>query len=354
MSPEEAFHFLGLASNCHLSDLAKAYHDLSRKHHPDILGGDGSTQAELNEARDIAFAFLSDRKAVLPVEFENAFRHFENALTAERAARNANEFAARTKRISIRPVQILKYCALICASIAAAIGWAGDSVLPRLFFDLQSLQLYQEVARTVAIWLGAIAGLSQFIVQLNSQLVDAYSDRLSDFESCVSELSDLLRYRDLQEIREWDLQRPARPEHDSPLAILALFANAFAFFRFEDRRRLLVLKSIGHRLLEDTNPKTIRPGTTKIYKVLFQPSQFHPPEPRKREPPPPMTEKEALSFLMFFGTTFAVFAGFTIFLGYFNSSRWAWAPGFFAFGSAMISLVGIEAWIKARRNNKAP
>jgi hypothetical protein len=63
MTRYQAYALLGLSEDCDQAELTKAYHEFSRRHHPDTGTGDSQFQARLNEAREIVAAHLAGRNA---------------------------------------------------------------------------------------------------------------------------------------------------------------------------------------------------------------------------------------------------------------------------------------------------
>jgi len=323
MTPQEALQLLGLSPDSDQSDLTKAFHDLSQRHHPDKPDGDGKRQARLNEAREVAAAYIADRKALVPLQLQRTVHELERSLAAETAARRASEIATSGKRRRIRPLQAIKYGALLCAAFAGAIGWFGDNLLPRFISSLTGPAIdpnpFREEFKMLAIWLGAAAGILQFLVQRHSFLVETYTEQLSDGEFCARELARALDYTSKKEVEEAEISTDWQSGFFPFDQILGLDPT--------DRRRVLILKSVEHGLLESIRDST-KPYK-RSYKTNYRLGEFRPPEASPRPPPPPMTMREAAMGFGVAVTLSCIFGAAALYF-YTNGSGWMYIPGFFA------------------------
>jgi hypothetical protein len=359
MSPDEAFRLLELSADCGQSDVTKSFHELSRRYHPDTGDGDGNKQALLNEAREVATAAIADRKTLIPLQLQQTVREFEQSLAAERAARQATEFTASVKRKRVRPLQRLKYAALIVAAAAAAIGWFGENLLPDTLKIVLSDFLHlpsnispdqdpiREGFKKAAIWLGALAGVLQFFVQRNSYLIESYTELLSDPETCAFELAAALEYGNSKEVKASDIAVKPRDIEDPFLKFLARRSDIDP----EDRRRLLLLKAVEHGLLQSVDPKNVTSAYNRTYKVVFVPADFRPKEVPPKSPPPPMTEGEAFIGMMLTSILFSAIFALTWFL-YMRGTWWMYVTGFFGLVSLVWVIIFEIEWLRARKRER--
>src|SRR5437870_1666283 len=111
MTVEEAFAALGISPMSDEVEATKAYHALSKKHHPDSPKGDGERHKKLNRAHDLLKQHFKDGQLV-PLDLKRTVQVIERDLAIRQASAQAAEFAAATKRFRQRPIQQLKYLSL--------------------------------------------------------------------------------------------------------------------------------------------------------------------------------------------------------------------------------------------------
>jgi hypothetical protein len=245
MSLEEAYRLLGISEESDLDAVTRAYRELSKKHHPDVPGGDDDKQTEINQAYQLLEASFKGGQLV-PVEIRRAVEIVERGVAAQRAANQLNDLAAKLKRRRSRVWQQLKYMALVSAGLAGALGWFGDDLFKASFGDAANLQL-----QIFALILAGFAGLLQFIVQYQSTSVDSFIYDLTDESFCAEILVEQLIGNGSDSLPRDafsydDLAGPPDQRRVGSAFHLVLGAP-------EERLRLVLLKGIEHGMIEEVS-----------------------------------------------------------------------------------------------------
>jgi hypothetical protein len=341
ITAEEAFKLLGLSSDCTQVELQKAFHELSRETHPDTGKGQSAAQARLNEAREVAAAYIADHKTLIPIKLESALLEFERKLVAEQAARQADDIAHRAIRRYQRRFRNAKYLAFLLAALAAAFGWLRESILPGLSGLIPSdmSDILRDQFKTFAVALAAGGGILHFLSQRHALLMEAFKESLDDVETCAAELATAVDYDDQKEIRQGSLRSYPENSHGHLFELLSIL------WRFDptDRTRLLVAKGLEHGLLEGIGPKNILPASGRLFKVTFTPSQFRPrprPPERSPEPMPPAVAAFMALFMIAIGGALASWA-LSI------HSGWKYIPGVLSGLFLLGSLGGVIIFLEA-------
>lgn len=178
---EGAFQVFSLDPGCTLAELTEAFHNLSRKHHPDSTGDDGTVQARINIAYETAAASLKNRQLVL-VEVNQLVRKMDVDIAVRGAAARSQEYRAVATRKRVRPLQTWKYLALIFAAAAAVLGWFGGELLGSradVFGSGPTINPSgSNLFKRVAVVLGAIGGAFQFLVNHQTYLIESLNEKL--------------------------------------------------------------------------------------------------------------------------------------------------------------------------------
>src|ERR1700693_1066328 len=95
MTVDEAFRLLRIAPKTTAADATKAYHSLSKRAHPDLIRGDTSEQARLNEAHALVLEHLRGKQLV-PLQVKRAVEVLERGLERQQATLEAASFTAAT------------------------------------------------------------------------------------------------------------------------------------------------------------------------------------------------------------------------------------------------------------------
>ena len=344
MTADEALKLLGLSPDCSHVELQKAYYERSRETHPDTGKGETAAQARLNEAREVAAAYIADHKALVPTKFEQSLQEFERKLVAEQAARQADEIVGRAIRRSQRRFRYPKYLAFLFAALAAAIGWLRDNILPGLMGQIIPIELndvLRDQFKVMALLLAACGGVLHFISQRHAILLETAKENLDDVEICAEELASVLDYEDRTEIRQGSI--PERRRHDPFMPFSILWGLDPA-----DQKKLLIAKGLEHGLLEGIGPKNILPASERLFKITFSPSQF---KPRPREPGPPPTPMPLSAAVVMTFMMLAVGGGLGLWARSI-SSGWAYVPGVFSVIFLLCSFGGVAAAVEAIREKR--
>jgi hypothetical protein len=248
------------------------------------------------------------------------------------------------KRRRVQPVQQIKYLSLMIAALAAGIGWFNDQLLPIDY--LLPLQPYEGLFRTVAVWLFALSGIFQFLVQRHYLLVDAYLDRLTDIESCAAQLARRLHYQVHSPVTFEDIYGGYFPAGSLVAQVVSSVIAGPLPLGSADRKRLLVLKAVEHGLLEETKTNSAKQGWARSFRLTFSPEDFRPLE---RPPPPPMTRDEALRLALIASPIFTLLTGLAAY-AFSRGASWGTLPTILAFPVLAVLIVAVRGWIAARRS----
>jgi hypothetical protein len=342
MSPEEAFRILGISADCSQSELTEAFYDMSRRHHPDADGGSSDAQVQLNAAREIAEIHISQNKALVPARLQQSVKELDKQLSAERAGRQANDLTQRVIRRGMRPLQTMKYSALVLAALAGLVGWFGESLLPQFSLRLpvggeEGFNLLRAQIKLISVGLAGCAAVLHFFAQRHVFLVEIEKEQLDDVEYCASELAKALRYGDNAVVRQADIDPLWKGAADNDVrSVKSVLRHFLLGLDNAERKRLLILKSIEHGFLESEGPKNVIPASNRTYRVTIRPKEFMP-RAKKPDPPPElMGLAEAVKT-----TIFSVMLAFGL-LGWavtIYPSGWVWVVGGFG---ALFSLMTVS------------
>jgi hypothetical protein len=186
MTVDDAYRKLGVSNDTDIGSVTRAFRELSKKHHPDVSGSEVE-QKYLNQAYEIVLDQHRSR-ALIPAEMKSMVSLLERNTTAQGAKRQVDELRAQVVRRKTRPIQIIKYIALIFAAAAGAFGWFGNEFLPLFFADPSSLPIQPKTVKIVALSLAGTAGFCQFLVIHRKYLIDTFTENLSDEDYCVQML----------------------------------------------------------------------------------------------------------------------------------------------------------------------
>ncbi|RVD32535.1 J domain-containing protein [Mesorhizobium sp. M4A.F.Ca.ET.020.02.1.1] len=199
MDVKKAMQLLGVTETTPVAEVTKVFRRLSKKHHPDV-SGDGDLQAQLNQAHRLLLDH-HDKKAVIPTGFQELAELVtrnnqvmeqsaivqRRAVEVQEAKRNADDLTQKIAKRVTRLLQLLKYMAFLGTAVTAAVGWLSGEAMK---LDAQTLtpeQLYKY--KIVAICLGAVSAVLQFLVADHNHRVGAYNESLGDEEFCIEELN---------------------------------------------------------------------------------------------------------------------------------------------------------------------
>lgn len=179
LTVEEAFEALGISQTSNADEIRSAFRELSKHRHPDVPEGSHDQQAKLNRAYETALAYSNGGQLVV-IEMKKALQIVERNIARQEASQEILTFAAITANHRTRPLQRVKYLALILAGIAGFLGFITD--LPGTPPDL--IQLMKEGAVLFA----GVGGILQYFIQYQNQLIDEFKESISEEENCVVKL----------------------------------------------------------------------------------------------------------------------------------------------------------------------
>jgi len=354
MLVKEAFEILRLSPEADEGELKKAYRDLTRVTHPDMATGNAERQAELNEAYQVASAAILGQNPLVSLHVDRSIQRFERSLYIERAARQASELAQKIGRRGARPLQQLKYVAWTIGVMSAGVAWFGDNLFPALLsaISTEAQPVVKQALFFNALVLAVAGGMLQLLLQRLQHSLDSYMDELDDPRFCATELSEILGYRDANSVLEHEITPSVTEPFHGPVSPPFGILNGLLNITQVDRRRLLILKSVGHGLLLEVRPEQITPDAVVQYEIKYQPSGFRP----SRQPTEPMNEPMSINdarWMTLSGCAlFLLLAGVTSYLAIVQHTLWSIAPGFFAFIGLVFALSGIGEWKGAKGRAK--
>jgi len=335
MSVEEAFQILGLSPDADVEDVKAVYRRLSKEHHPN-KGGDTNAQSELNEARTVALDSIVGHKALVALdEMGRSIQEWQRAMLADRAGRQANDTARAIRRRRVRPLLQMKYFAWVVGLIAAAFALVSETLLPFLPAEVARLSLM------FGLPFGLFGGAFQLMIRGFEHRLESFMEDLTDPRTCAFELARALDYRDTPLVLEDEIH--AKSSSDMAVSSFPFSPKVSQI----ERRRLLILKSLEHGLLESLSAEKITLDAPVQYKLSFKPSRFRPPPEQQTAPTRAASKKEARFVILVGGTLFAIFAAPTLYLGVVQETLWSIAPGVFACFALLLLIGGCIEWITA-------
>jgi len=335
MTLEEALEVLGVPFEVSEKDLKKAYRRLSRDAHPDMPDGDDERQAELNRAFEMVEAAISTKRMLVPKALQEPLQRLELAMASEQAMRQAEQVTKSAKTRSLRRMTDLKWVTLVMAGLSAVLAWLADSGSGPFAAPLSQDAVVSAALKTMALVFGAIAAALQFLTNVRSHAIDSYTAELDDKQTCAAELAAALNYhnRTIMAAADLDLASEQMRRGLSPLPFLGHFP----------RRRLLILKAVGHGLLEEITSEDISPDRDVRYRLKFQPIRFGSPRDSTSQGDESLSRQGISAIPLLFSTI--VTTAFTVWLTFrlfaWQYSGWGWFTGILAaiFGLGMIGLI---------------
>jgi len=331
MTVTEAFEILKIGIDSSEEEIKKAFHKLCLKVHPDRdpSKNDNEPQKELNEARDVALAYLKVKHSIVPVGVSNSVitsleKKFTLAEYREETTSYLKKLEAR-KTISVRQV---KYLIWILTAILGFITFLGKEVFPKfnLPIDVQS-QL-----KILTVFAGCIALYFQLMQDNIKNKLEVLTDYFHDKQNCIISLSTALGF---EKITSFNSNRLYDGQNDPSNFILYVFFGRITHY---ERMKILLLKSKENGLIEQNKTEEIKPETLNLYQLKFNPADFGDVSQIKKKEPKPKTADEAKSEFQTGLVVSLVFSVGTACIIYFFKSYWAFLPG-------TISLFGFLAAI---------
>lgn len=343
MTVNEAFDALKLELQASEKEIQRSFRTLSKKAHPDKSRvRETAEQVRLNEARDVALAYVKVRHALVPLEVANsAISVWEKKVMQQGYKEDAEAFVRKLESRKTVRIRQLRNFVWLTAAVLGGVVFFGKEIFP-LF------PLAEDVQMTLKLGTVAFAGLSVLYMQLIQDRlkkgIEALEEDYQDPEECARSLARALGFKkvssfDFNRIRDSDGQK----HHDD--LRLALTGG----ISHRDRMKVLLLKAKENGLIEPVKKTEMKPNRLNLYDLKFDPSDFDegaPLDSPSRVLTPIEAAKEGIAAGASITVTFGIVSALVT---YFFSIYWALIPEFFVLMGLFLFVVELVRYLRLRK-----
>lgn len=178
MTIEEAYKILRLGFGANEEEINKQYKALGKVYHPD-KGGNNSTMADLNSAKEIAISFVTNKEI-----YSIAIRQVKDLIITERALQTLKEDHKSESQILYKRLSNKGgiYKSLKAVTVSLGIIAGIFVVLQTYIIPIYQQQAGQDASKSMITWILLIGAICTVIFIIISSMETKMKDRIETFK----------------------------------------------------------------------------------------------------------------------------------------------------------------------------